>query len=454
MLNEHLIAKGYRPISYKKLKHEIDRIPKYQQTYRREGAIAAYVHKPPFICFEYTTPRQGERSFQYGYIDYTEGDIELVSSRIGVNLGKPNYCFLLDGTDKRLLAKYITFNHPNYYSDSMLIRDCVRRHHRLPSTIITDKGSNFESNHFAHLMASFQITKIDRPPREPRGGSPLERIFGTTNTEVFYNLLGNTQNSKNPRQLTPEINPKNLAVWNLPALDACLERWMSLYNDTPHPSLHGQSPNQAYLEHLHLEGIREHTYINYDLPFYFLTLPYVSRDNGLRILHENGYVRVNNLSYYCDEVAFSAFINKKVSVKFDPTNSAVVYVQLGNEWVEFYSDEFHSLKNRSIKEIEIASSELRQLDKLFNQNKSITARRIGEFLDETADQEFLLYQQLQDFDNMQINHKINADFHLLDTGICSADVEITDPGYSKQADSTEVQDNSGVLPHIEILPDY
>src|SRR5437762_9048492 len=43
----------------------------------------------------------------------------------------------------------------------------------------------------------------------------IERLFGTTTTELLHQLSGNTQATKHPRQMTREVDPRRLAVWTL-----------------------------------------------------------------------------------------------------------------------------------------------------------------------------------------------------------------------------------------------
>ena len=100
----------------------------------------------------------------------------------------------------------------------MTLRECVKRHGRLPQTIVADGGKEFESTYYEALLATYEVTKKTRPPAKPRFGNVVERLFGTTNTEFIYNLKGNTQITKNVRQTTKSNNPKNLAIWTLPDL--------------------------------------------------------------------------------------------------------------------------------------------------------------------------------------------------------------------------------------------
>ena len=74
--------------------------------------------------------------------------------------------------------------------------------------LVVDGGKEFRSRYFEALVNSYSGSKKYRPWAKPRYGSVIERLFGTTNTEFVFNLLGNTQASKVPRQMTKAVNPK------------------------------------------------------------------------------------------------------------------------------------------------------------------------------------------------------------------------------------------------------
>ena len=55
---------------------------------------------------------------------------------------------------------FLTFDPPSYRSVMMVMRDCVRRHSRLPQIVVVDNGKEFSSVYFETLLAYFEITKI------------------------------------------------------------------------------------------------------------------------------------------------------------------------------------------------------------------------------------------------------------------------------------------------------
>ena len=88
-----------------------------------------------------------------------------------------------------------------------------RRHGRLPQILVIDGGPEFQSTYFETLLARYEVTKKTRPPAKARFGSVCERLFGTTNTQFIHNLRGNTQITRNVRQVTKSVSPQGQAVW-------------------------------------------------------------------------------------------------------------------------------------------------------------------------------------------------------------------------------------------------
>ncbi len=118
----------------------------------------------------------------------------------------------------------------------MILRVCVQRHLRLPQELMVDRGADFGSVYFETLLTRYSVTKKERPPAQPRFGSVLERLFGTTNTMLLNQLRGNTQATKTPRQMTREVDPKQHAVWTLERFSERFAEWAyDIYDQMEHP---------------------------------------------------------------------------------------------------------------------------------------------------------------------------------------------------------------------------
>jgi len=220
--------------------------PAFDQNLKRRGHRAAYVHAPFYFELERTTPRHGDRPFEIGHIDHTQVDIEVVCSHTGRPLGRPWMTIFTDAFSRRCLALYLTFDAPSYRSCMMILRDCVRRHNRLPQIIVIDGGPEFQSTYFETLLARYECTKKTRPAAKARFGSVCERLFGTTNTQFIHNLRGNTQITRNIRQVTKSNKPEGQAAWTLGCFYDYLSAFLfEVYDTIEHPGL-GQTPREAY----------------------------------------------------------------------------------------------------------------------------------------------------------------------------------------------------------------
>jgi hypothetical protein len=143
--------RGIAAPSYKTFRLSCKRRSRFDQTLKRKGHRAAYIHEPAFWSLDLTTPRHGDRPFEISHIDHTELDIELVCSVTSQVLGRPWLTLLVDAFSRRLLALYLTFDPPSYRSCMMVLRNCVKLHQRLPQTLVVDGGREFESTYFETL---------------------------------------------------------------------------------------------------------------------------------------------------------------------------------------------------------------------------------------------------------------------------------------------------------------
>ena len=369
--------------------------PAFEQTLKRKGRRAAYVHSPFHYELTLTTPRHGDGPFEIGHIDHTELDIELVCSQTGRNLGRPWMTVLTDAFSRRCLAFYLTFDEPSYRSCMMILRDCVLRHHRLPQTIVVDGGPEFNGIYFETLLAQYECTKKTRPPAKARFGSVCERLFGITNTQFIHNLLGNTQIMRNVRQVTKSNNPDGQAVWTLSSLHSHLSSFLlETYDTIEHPAL-GQTPRDAYLAGLRTAGVRANRMIAYDQVFLMATLP--STHRGTAKVSPGRGVKVNGVHYWAEAFRDPSVENCEAAIRYDPFDMGTAYAFLSGRWTECHSEHYAMLHGRSQKEIMIASKEAGRRNQLHSRGRfTLTARKLADFLASAESEEKMLIQQLRD----------------------------------------------------------
>ncbi len=365
----------------------------YELTAAREGTRAAYPFKNYHHPEEKTINRNGDYAWARAHLDHLEVDLELLDSKTRKSLGKCWLTLLILAHPRRIAAFYLSFDPPSYRSCMMVLRLCVKRHNRLPSAIVVDGGPEFKSIYFEQLLALYRVRKERRPTAEPRFGSPLERLFGTAETEFIHHLLGNTQATKQARLGTKATDPKRHAVWTLEALAEHMEQWAyEDYDTIPHPALHGQSPREAYEQSIKRDGERSHKWVPYNK--HFIRATYPSTRAGEATVQPGRGVRMNYLDYWCAEMLDAEIEGEKVPVRFDPFDLSTGYAYIDGKWRECKcaSDEFIGCSER---ELHILSEELRkEYRELYGRKQvEVTQKKLAARRSKAESAQALLQQQ-------------------------------------------------------------
>lgn len=398
--------------SFKTFSTHVRARPQYGQLKKTKGPRSAYQKKAFVYFLDITTPQHGDRPWEIAHIDHTELDIELVCSRTGKNLGRPWLTIMIDAYTRRFLAITISFSPESSESNARVIRECVQRHHRLPANIVVDNGKPFDAINFDCMLAAYEITKISRPPHAGRAGCVCERMFGTNNTRFVHNLLGNTKLTKNVRQVSASVNPKNLAVWTLEDFAPIQRQFCyEVYDTTPHPAL-GLSPCEAEARFMEATGKREHMRIAYDTAFEILTLP--TTKSGFAKVHPQKGVRIKYLDYWCAAFSEPNVAGETVPVRFNPWDASIAYAYVSRKWQPCISTYANVFKNWSKRAIEAATDELRKRKKQHAHQRSssggqsgrpvsISILQLAKFMEEVSAREDMLIIQAQESANRLAN---------------------------------------------------
>jgi len=413
-------AKKIVPLSSRTFYRHIKQRAGYEQTKKRQGTKAAYEREPWHWELSQTTPRHGNRPFAVVHIDHTELDVMLVSSVTGKPLGKPWVTFLVDAYSRRLLAVYLTFDQPSYRSCMMALRICVQRFGRLPHMVVVDGGKDFQSTYFNTLVSRYACLKKTRPGAKPRFGSVIERLFGTSNTEFVFNLLGNTQAAKRPRQMTKEVDPRQQAVWTLADLYEFLCEWAyEVYDQMDHPALF-QSPRDAFVQGLVQTGEREHRTIPYADEFLMVSSP-TTRKGTAKVERGRG-IKIHGIYYSALPLRSSEIEGADVEVRYDPFDIGTAYAFVQHKWVRCISQYHTILQGHTEKELLLASKEIRRQTQLHTKHRAVTARRLADFLAKAADHEAIRQQRIRDLEAQAIREAIaRSDQEVSATDLSSPD---------------------------------
>jgi putative transposase len=365
------------------------------QTFLREGRRAAYKFQKRYLADGRRVPPHGDRPWDRAHIDHTRIDLE---SPYGDENQYKNRLWLTTMSDaftRRVLAHVLSFDDPSAKSCRLVTRDCVRRHGRMPQTIIVDHGKEFECEFFETLVSYLEIEKIHRPEGEPRFGSTHERLFGTSNTHFFHNLRGTTKRMKNPRLVTKSHNPKRRAVWTFEALAPFLEEYLyDVHNKLVHPTL-GVSPDEAWDEAVAAYGAREFIHTPYDDTFLMLTSPTTEKGTA-KVVPGRG-VTINYIAYYCTALDQPRVRNTQVPVRFDSFDVGFAWVYVCGKWHECHSEHYSELKGRSMKQIQLATEKIKENRANYTSaRKGINADILAAFFRKAKDCQELLVQEARD----------------------------------------------------------
>ena len=288
---------------------------------------------------------------------------------------------MIDAYSRRILAYYISFDPPSKISVMMVVRECVRRFNRLPECIVVDNGAEFHSAYFQQVLSRRNCDIQWRPPTKPRFGAIMERFIKTMNMQFVHRLEGNTKiMALKLRLVTKKVNPKRLAVWNLPILEEETEKYFYEEYDTREHSSLGQSPRDAFEDSIRrykLPGDVDCP-VPYDENFIVDILP-TTRSGEAKAVPSRG-VKIFGIFYKSRALKISGVYGKKVEVRYDPWDASVAYAFINGRWETLCApmDIFNKLKNRSRKEMKALTQELRREKSLYGKNFNARAMEQAE----------------------------------------------------------------------------
>lgn len=376
---ERCKIRGGLPVSYETYHEHIRRHRAEDVESARSGRRAAYQLKGPAndgskeISEVY--PTHGDRAWELAHIDHTELDIDLVSALTGKSLHRPYLTMMIDAFTRIVLAFVLSFEKPSSRALMLVMRECVRRHGRLPSKLVVDHGSEFMGTYFEALAARHVITKIERGVGEARGGAPMERAFGKNDTQFIHDLLGNTQARKMGRAMSASHEPSKHAVWTPDAFEEVLAEF--LYEIQPNCIHLGilEKPADRLARSLTESGTRNHIHIPYDKVFYIATL--LSPDRPTRTV-KGGTVTFNHIPYTSPEMT-RVEAGKNLRIKYDPYDVAHIYAFIENEWIRLTTTH-HLIREFTERQIRLAHLEVMTLALKAGRDYSKTSELMLKFL--------------------------------------------------------------------------
>lgn len=277
-------------------------------------------------------------------VDHCCVNIFLVVYEDGDNIyvARPWLSLMIDVATSEVLAFAISFQPPSRRSCAKLIRECVRRHGKLPREIIVDHGSDFTSVYFRSLLAHYRVTHSLRPSGNPRAGSEVEGFFGEYKKQWLSQRPGFVPGLKTLRAIYGKKSPDKSAVLTIDDLYQELTKFLEWRSSKPR----GASSKSTAV--IYSELITKFPFIpidiDYDEEFVLATCVEAGK---YKIDYQRG-IHIKNLHYYCPEIRELQGVKSRTEVRIDPENPYQVFVLVNDKWYRAINSEYNDYVEKSI----------------------------------------------------------------------------------------------------------
>lgn len=271
--------------------------------------------------------------FEKASLDHGLAKIKLVlvKSNGKVYTARPWVTALVDNATKMILAIWVSFKSPSTRSCAMVLRQCVRRHGKLPNSIVVDRGSDFRSVYFNALLANYGVAPIMRPAAHSRYGSEVERFFGEFKSQWLSMRPGNFSSVYNARSVSSSHSPDAEAVMTIESFLEELSEFIEWRNSTVIGG-NAESPSVIF---------------NRKSAQYPCMGKKIIVDEAFAIATAVGAkkytvdpargIHINDLRYWHSDLKKTANLRKKVEVRIEPEDPYRVYALIEGKWVTCYA---------------------------------------------------------------------------------------------------------------------
>jgi hypothetical protein len=277
-------------------------------------------------------------------IDHYLVDLYLICYKNGKNIvvNRPQLTVMMDLATKKIVAVSISFLAPSRRSVSKVLRECVRKHGRLPREIILDRGSDFKSVYTESLLAHYGIIYSIRPPSLPRMGGEIENFFKNFIKEYLSRKPGNLADFEEARSIDGKLAPKNKAMLTIEDLYREINFYINFSGQKP------QNKKISSIEDEFEQGVKNFPCtpipIAYDHEFLIATS---IESRKYRIDFQRG-VSIAESWYWAPKLASLKGKKRSIEIRIDPENHTIVYGAIDNSWEPLYSSDINRYKTLSV----------------------------------------------------------------------------------------------------------
>lgn len=274
------------------------------------------------------------RPFERVHIDHYKLDqhLVLVRSRRRKYTRRAWLTVARDEYSGAVLAMSLSFDAPSRVACATVLRDCVRRHGRLPEIIVVDNGKEFESTYFEALLARYGVTKQNRPPGAPRFGATIESLFHTLKEHYLRAMPGNTTNDERGRSVSTSHRGQAHAQWMLrDAYLGCEHFFWRCFNAIP------ARGREASPEVLLATGLRRFSCSGVAVKFdeSFIVASAIPLARTLMVDPQRGIRHLGR--WYVHPDLFTLRTGTTVDALSEPWDARCLYVMIRGQWVPCFN---------------------------------------------------------------------------------------------------------------------
>lgn len=290
------------------------------------GKRAANAAEPPSPVE--TRELKAQRPFELATCDHYLVDLHCpVLNASETFVDRPWLTVLRDIATGFILAVRLGFQPPSRLAVSVMIRECVRRHNRLPEAIVVDNGAEFRSVYFSTLLAHCGVHKHGRPSGHPRYGSEAERFFGLFKTQWLTYRPGLVAAIQQDRGVSPSHQSQHFARIPLELLYQELIDFCDWHN--AHSIGTGLSAPALLLR----QGLEQFSCsgkkMMYDDSFTVVT----AVDCRQFTIDPVRGIHIGVFHYWHDDLLMATGRKQDVEVRIDPEDPYKVYALVNEKWV-------------------------------------------------------------------------------------------------------------------------
>jgi putative transposase len=273
------------------------------------------------------------RAFETAHIDHWKADLFVVLGYVNGKkiTARPWVTAMVDSFSGEILALWMSLSAPSKKSCTMVIRDCVRRHGRLPEMLVVDGGAEFKSVHFAVMLATLGVIRCERPPEDPRFGKEVERLFGQFKERFARGLPGYGLSIEQSRAISGAFKAHRTAKLTTSEAFEILERYaFHGYNFSKSSSSTVSTRTDVRIESISIfpcSGVL----VEWDLRFMIAT-SIDAPGSGYTLFRGRG-IHVDGHWYTSPKLLRYYGHKKDIDVRLEPFDTSVVYVCIDEKWL-------------------------------------------------------------------------------------------------------------------------